>query len=107
MKAKNINFQTARSLNYYLAADSNAEKSLITPSEEAREPLLAASAENGDGKAPVSQAGLELSRRGVKITAFGPNPDGDGIVLRLWEMAGQSGKCQVRLPTGLNGLDVQ
>jgi alpha-mannosidase len=50
---------------------------------------------------------VELSRRGVNITAFGPNPDGDGIVLRLWEMAGQSGKCRVRLPFGTNGLDVK
>lgn len=86
---------------------ANVEKSLITPSEEAREPLMAAVAENGGGKKPASQTGLQLSRSGVKITAFGPNPDGDGIVLRLWEMDGQNGKCQVRLPAGASGLDVK
>jgi hypothetical protein len=85
----------------------NAEKSLTTPSAETRQPLLAATAENNGGKYPATQTGVELSRRGVNITAFGPNPDGDGIVLRLWEMAGQSGKCRVRLPFGTNGLDVK
>ena len=30
------------------------------------------------GKLPPARAGVELSRRGVLVTAFGPNPDGDG-----------------------------
>jgi hypothetical protein len=54
------------------------------------------------------QSGLELSRKGVLVTAFGPNPDGEGIVtgetpilLRLWEQSGQDGVCRVRLPESL------
>ena len=93
-------------IRIWTANGGNSEKSLITPSEESRQPLLAVSAENGGGKSPVTLTGVELSRRGVKITAFGPNPDGDGIVLRLWEMAGQSGKCLVPLPKGTTGLDL-
>lgn len=85
----------------------NSEKALITPSEETRQPLMAATAENDGGKGPAMQTGLELSRRGVKITAFGPNPDGNGLILRLWEMAGQKEKCQVLLPMGMTGLDVK
>jgi hypothetical protein len=45
------------------------------------------------------QAGIELSRKGVAVTAFGPNPDGAGIVLRVWEQAGVGGPITVTLPT--------
>lgn len=85
---------------------ANTEKALVTPSEETREPLLSVVSETSGGKNPVAQTGLQLSRRGVKITAFGPNPDGDGIVLRLWEMAGQTGNCRVHLPSGIRGSEV-
>ena len=30
------------------------------------------------------------TRRGVMVTAFGPNPDGAGTILRIWELAGRS-----------------
>ena len=55
------------------------------------------------GKLPPTQSGLELSRKGVLVTAFGPNPDGEGTILRLWEQAGQDGVCKVKLPEGLRG----
>ena len=51
----------------------------------------------------LPQKGLELSMKGVLVTAFGKNPDGDGLILRLWEQAGNSGKCTVSLPEGLEG----
>ena len=76
----------------------DAEKNLVTPSEDARCPLLAGVADGPAGELAPAQRGLELSRRGVLVTAFGDNPDGPGQVLRLWEYAGQSGKCTVRLP---------
>jgi alpha-mannosidase len=79
----------------------DAESSLVTPSLEARFPLQATVAEGPGGALPATQTGLELSRKGVLVTAFGPNPDGTGLVLRLWENAGQPGRCQVRLPAGL------
>ena len=79
----------------------DAERNLVTPSEEARCPLLAGVADGPAGELPATQGGLELSRRGVLVTAFGDNPDGPGQVLRLWEYAGQSGKCTVRLPASM------
>jgi len=77
------------------------EASLVTPSWEARFPLLGALADGPAGRLPASRPGVEVSRRGVLVTAFGPNPDGAGRVLRLWELAGQSGPCEVRLPVGM------
>ena len=77
------------------------EADLITPAWEARTPCQAAFFDGPAGKLPPIQSGLELSRKGVLVTAFGPNPDGDGILLRLWEQAGQDGVCRVRLPEAL------
>jgi hypothetical protein len=50
------------------------------------------------GKLQVTDTGISLSRKGVSVTAFGPNPDGAGTILRLWEQAGVSGKITVQLP---------
>jgi hypothetical protein len=80
---------------------------LITPALEARYPLQAARADGPGGKLPAAQRGLELSPKGVLVTAFGRNPDGPGTVLRLWEYAGHSGTCRVRLPAGLDIEQVQ
>lgn len=74
---------------------------LIVPAWEARLPLLAAVAEGQAGRLPKSREGLNLSRHGVLVTAFGQNPDGAGTLLRLWEQAGQKGSCKVELPDGI------
>jgi hypothetical protein len=76
------------------------EKNLITPAWEARMPLLAAFADGPRGKLPPTATGLALSRRGVLLTAFGDNPDGEGTLLRVWEQAGTSDKLTVMLPEG-------
>jgi len=34
------------------------------------------------------------------VTSFGKNRDGDGTILRLWELAGTSGQLIVILPAG-------
>jgi alpha-mannosidase len=78
-----------------------AEPALITPSLEARYPLLAATADGAPGALPPTRRGLELSRKGILVTAYGPNPDGPGTLLRLWEQAGQSSTVKVRLPEGV------
>ena len=75
-----------------------SEPSLITPSLEARNPLLAAVSDGALGALPPSRRGLELSRKGILVTAYGSNPDGPGTVLRFWEQAGQSGTVRVSLP---------
>ncbi len=84
-----------------------AESAIITPSLEARYPLLAAVSDGAPGVLPVSRQGLELSRKGMLVTAYGSNPDGPGTVLRLWEQAGNSGTTRVRLPEGTNVKQVQ
>ncbi len=76
------------------------ESSLYTPGMETRVPLQVACSKVKNGKLPVTQKGISLSRKGVSVTAFGPNPDGAGIVLRLWEQGGISGKFEVELPAG-------
>lgn len=73
---------------------------LITPSLEARHPLLAVATDSAGGPLPASQAGLALSRKGVQVTALGKNPDGPGTLLRLWELAGTSGPISLALPEG-------
>ncbi|MEN6604079.1 MAG: hypothetical protein ABFD86_16850 [Bryobacteraceae bacterium] len=85
----------------------DATESVLEPSEEARVPLLAAAFEGGAVSLPAVQAGLELSRRGVAITAFGQNPDGEGLILRLWEQAGLDGLCTVRLSGAFKAASVQ
>ena len=85
----------------------DTEASLVTPAREARVPLMAAFFDGPAGTLETSQAGLELSRKGVLVTAFGANPDGEGMVLRLWEQAGRDGLCEVRLPEGLKVKSVQ
>jgi alpha-mannosidase len=74
------------------------EASLMTPSEEAKVSLHAAFSEDKPGKFPVDAQGIGLSRKGIVITAFGKNPDGEGTVLRLWETSGHDGKCTIVLP---------
>ena len=69
--------------------------------------MQAVALESDASQMPMDATGLRLSRKGVMVTAFGSNPDGSGTLLRLWEMAGQSGPCQVALPTGLKVRAVQ
>ncbi|MFC6102741.1 glycoside hydrolase family 38 C-terminal domain-containing protein [Olivibacter domesticus] len=91
-------------INLWFIDHFNNEKSIITPSEESRSPLLATLINDPGGYLPVSAAGVQLSQKGVMITAFGKNPDGDGTVLRVWEQAGGSGKMIVTLPDGINAV---
>jgi hypothetical protein len=81
------------------------EKNLITPSWEARAPLAAAYADGMGGKLPAEARGLELSRRGVLVTSFGADPYSDKMLLRVWEVAGDSGKLTVQLPAGFEATE--
>jgi len=78
-----------------------AESALYSPSLEARVPLRVARSACKPGSLPARQAGLTLSRKGVAVTAFGENPDGEGLILRLWEQGGLSGELVVTLPQGM------
>jgi alpha-mannosidase len=75
----------------------NTENSIITPSAEFRSPLRVVKASGNGGNLPVTASGIQLSMKGVTITAFGKNPDGKGTILRLWEQAGNNGICIISL----------
>lgn len=78
--------------------DKSTDAVIATPALEARNPFIVTSA-TGMGKTlPTKQSGVCVSRKGILLTAFGPNPDGDGTLLRVWEQAGVSGKLTVTLP---------
>jgi hypothetical protein len=83
------------------------EGTLYTPAMEARVPLLTARSDANSGILPLSAAGISLSRKGINITAFGRNPDGKGVILRLWEQTGKSGPCTVVLPEGMKLNSIQ
>jgi len=59
---------------------------------------LVAEADGNGGLLPPTQKGITLSRKGIEISAF-KQMDG-GILLRLWEQGGISGKLEVILPAG-------
>jgi hypothetical protein len=84
-----------------------AEKDLTTPVTETLTPLLAGMCNYGKGRLPATAQGLSLSRQGVLLTALGPNPDGQGTLLRVWEDAGQSGPLTVTLPKQMEAGSVQ
>ena len=85
----------------------DAARDLVRPALEARYPLRAVFAQGAGGGLPVIQSGVEVSRPGVMVTEFGPNPDGVGTLLRLWELAGRSGNIRVKLPEGAGVTSVQ
>lgn len=72
--------------------------SLVEPALEARQPALTIMASGPGGTLPAEQPGLELSRTGIRVTAF--RQDGKGTLLRLWEQSGVSGNVTVTLPRG-------
>jgi hypothetical protein len=74
------------------------EQDVITPSWEARVPLLVAHGDGAAGHLPSENYGLELSRRGVLVTNFGPDPYSNKTLLRIWEQAGDSCKLTVTIP---------
>jgi len=92
--------------------NSTVESRLVTPSLEARTPLLVAEADGEAGKLPVAQSGIAVSRKGIQVTAFRHNSPDNPVfatnsanekltLLRLWEQGGNSGKVTVTLPRGI------
>lgn len=83
--------------------NENKIVNLTVKAWEARLPLMAVIADNKNGQLPKEQQGLTVSRKGVLVTAFGDNPDGNkGTLLRLWDQTGISGRVIVSLPKGSN-----
>ena len=92
----------ANRIRFWPLFNEKASESLATQSMEARLPLMAASANSKAGSLPASSPGLMLSRKGVMVTAFGADPDGNsGTLLRVWEQTGNAGSLLVTLPKGM------
>ncbi len=107
---------------YPVSEGADEETAVFTPAWEIRQPCVAAFAKGSDlatknakiaknGRArtpaaPVAE-GVVVSRKGVRVTAFCPNPDGAGTVLRVWEQAGRGGEITVTLPKGLKATSAQ
>lgn len=87
------------------------EEALFTPAWEYRQDLLTGFTDGPAGSLAVSQTGLSLSRKGIRVTAFCPNPDADkgepGTLIRLWEQAGLSGEVVISLPSGFQATQAQ
>lgn len=73
---------------------------LIDPALETRQPLVAGVADGPGGTLPATGHGVALCRSGVRVGAFGADPHNEGVLLRLWEMAGRSSSLRVTLPDG-------
>ena len=88
---------------YPVAAGASEEEAIFAPAREMHQPAVAAFANTGTtGAMPTEKSGLSITRNGVRVTAFGHNPDGEGTILRVWEQIGKSGKITVMLPKGMN-----
>ena len=84
-----------------VTAGANEEQANFTPAWELRQGPVAAFADGKPGTLSSTQPGIALSRKGVRVTAFCPNLNGDGTLLRIWEQAGESGNVTVTLPGGM------
>jgi alpha-mannosidase len=85
-----------------LGKGTGVAENLAVKSWEARLPLQVGAADGPGGRLPTSQSGVALSRRGVLVTAFGPDSDGNpGTLLRVWDQSGVSGPLTITLPAGL------
>jgi glycosyl hydrolase family 38 len=102
--------------------EQSTEETLIGDSWEARDGCLAAMSHAAPGALPPTAAGLSITkkpiggeqpaatgrtRRGLLVTAFGPNPYGDGTLLRFWDQAGNAGTYTIGLPDGMQARNAQ
>lgn len=74
---------------------------LAVPALETMLPLMASVGSGGSGTLPSTQSGISVSRPGLVVTAFKEKSKGKGTLLRVWELAGESGRVTVQLPSGL------
>ncbi|MES2775075.1 MAG: hypothetical protein V4722_12880 [Bacteroidota bacterium] len=85
-----------------IAKNVNATENLAVQSWEARLPLQAILVDNATGKLPVTKEGLSVSRKGILVTAFGSDTNGNkGTLLRVWEQAGISSGITIKLPSDM------
>lgn len=63
---------------------------------EARNPVIVGYAEGKPGKLPTEKTGIELSRKGVLLSANYNSKE--GTLIRVWEQNGTSGQLTITLP---------
>jgi hypothetical protein len=94
-----------------ITSGATEEESLFTPGWEYRQNFLTGYADGSGGNLPISEKGISLSRKGIRVTAFCPNPDADqgvqGTLLRVWEQSGKSGEVEIFLPSGFKATHAQ
>ena len=72
---------------------------LAIPALETMLPLGASVGSGARGPLPSSQSGVSVSRKGVVVTGL-KQKSSRVTMLRLWELAGESGRITVQLPSG-------
>jgi hypothetical protein len=73
---------------------------IVMPSEEIRNPLMGEYTGGAAGNQAPTAKGVSVSEKGVLVTFFGKNRDGEGDLIRLWEQNGTDQTCTVTLPEG-------
>ncbi|MBM4037496.1 MAG: hypothetical protein FJ290_03195 [Planctomycetes bacterium] len=91
----------------WTVSGNDTAANLIGPSWEARQPCVVGQEWRAAGKLPPMREGISVSRKGILVTALGPNPDGEGLLLRLWEQTGAKEPCTLQLPVGLRPKSAQ
>lgn len=82
-----------------IGKNENTAENIAVKSWEARMPLLSVAASGKGVRLPAEKTGISVSRKGVLVSAFGADPDGNkGTLLRVWEQAGIKGKMTIILP---------
>lgn len=83
--------------------NENTAENIAIKSWEARMPLLSITATGKGVELPGEKNGISVSRKGVLVTAFGTDPDGnEGTLLRIWEQTGIKGVVKIKLPKEMN-----
>ncbi len=78
------------------ATDNLNDSSLVVSASEARNQVLVAYADGDSGKLPVEKTGIELSRKGVLLSANYNSKE--GTIVRVWEQNGTSGLLTITFP---------
>lgn len=79
-------------------SDYSNEESIVTPSEEFRNPMLAEFVVGEAGQMPVFANGIKISNKGIFVTAFKKEENGKETLLRLWEQSGNNSLSEITLP---------
>lgn len=98
-----IDAEAEQGLGQYMNERFTLEQTLelVTPSMEARMPMLVSKTDGPGGDLPAEQEGIRTSRDGIAVTAFGSDFDGSGgTLLRVWEQGGIAGEVIITLSAG-------